>query len=193
MNCTKTLHAISPRLNSMQGRKPDLYPSCLCRQCELKDKDKSQHDTGVQSSDCKLVDLLVPNHWHPPSDTDYVRGFSFVGGARAEYGGEPALDREKNLKWRVSYFLCRITPKSILDEWSSVLRTPKSIAKTVVHKFVGYLEAQGSALIRKPQCSVKIAWDQTQVIFTKAKTTKAKTTKYVGLSGDWTRGHGYIV
>ncbi|KAG9069730.1 hypothetical protein KI688_009055 [Linnemannia hyalina] len=50
-----------------------------------------------------------------------------------------------------------------------------SIAKTVLHKFVGYLEAQASELIWKPRCSATIAWEQTQGI-----SAKNKTSKYTG-------------
>ncbi|KAG9062982.1 hypothetical protein KI688_004582 [Linnemannia hyalina] len=50
-----------------------------------------------------------------------------------------------------------------------------SIAKTVLHKFVGYLEAQASELIWKPRCSATIAWEQSQGI-----SAKDKTSKYTG-------------
>ncbi|KAK3826336.1 MAG: hypothetical protein JOS17DRAFT_818658 [Linnemannia elongata] len=76
---------------------------------------------------------------------------------------------------------------SMLDEWSSVFRSPKSIAQTVIHKFVGFLEAQASELIWKPRCSATIAWEQAQGI-----SAKAKVTKYTGPRGVWTRGYGYI-
>ena len=75
----------------------------------------------------------------------------------------------------------------MLDEWSSVFRSPKSIAQTVLHKFVGFLEAQASELIWKSRCSATIAWEQAQGI-----SAKDKTTKYTGPRGDWTRGYGYI-
>ncbi|KAF9276470.1 hypothetical protein BGZ88_001684, partial [Linnemannia elongata] len=75
----------------------------------------------------------------------------------------------------------------MLSEWSSVFRSPKSIAQTVLHKFVGYLEAQASELIWKPRCSETIAWEQAQGI-----TTKDKTSKYTGPRGDWSNGYGYI-
>ncbi|KAG9061608.1 hypothetical protein KI688_007187 [Linnemannia hyalina] len=62
-----------------------------------------------------------------------------------------------------------------------------SIAKTVLQKFVGYLEAQASELIWKPRCSATIAWEQTQGI-----SAKDKTSKYTGPRGDWSQGYGYI-
>ncbi|OAQ24599.1 hypothetical protein K457DRAFT_1880418 [Linnemannia elongata AG-77] len=74
-------------------------------------------------------------------------------------------------KWHISDLLRGITPKSVLSEWSSVFRSPKSIAQTVLHKFVGYLEAQASELIWKPRCSETIAWEQAQGITTKDKTS----------------------
>ncbi|KAG9062681.1 hypothetical protein KI688_004985 [Linnemannia hyalina] len=46
-----------------------------------------------------------------------------------------------------------------------------SIAKTVLHKFVGYLEMRASELIWKPRCSETIAWEQTQGISAKDKTS----------------------
>jgi ribonuclease HI len=221
----KKLHGMLPTLNSMQARKPDLYPTCLCRLCELEEED-NEHvwnclavaDTtatiwkegmvkigewGQQATNSynatrkreyeravahgREVDRPVPIHWHPPSDKDHIKGFSSIGGARAVHSGQPAPDRELNLKWRVSDLLRGITPMSMLNEWSSVFRSPKSISMKVLHKFVGYLEAQASELIWKPRCSATIAWEQAQGI-----SAKDKTAKYVGPRGDWTRGYGYI-
>ncbi|KAH7057707.1 hypothetical protein BKA57DRAFT_499588 [Linnemannia elongata] len=53
----------------------------------------------------------------------------------------PGLRSRPGSKWHVSDLLRGITPKSMLSEWSSVFRSPKSIARTVLHKFVRYLEA----------------------------------------------------
>lgn len=101
--------------------------------------------------------------------------------------GRPVPDRDPNPKWRVSDLLRGITPKSMLTEWTSVFKTPQSIAQTVLHKFVGYLEAQASELIWKPRCSATVAWEQECGI-----TMKAKTSKYTGPRGDWSDGNGYI-
>jgi len=56
-----------------------------------------------------------------------------------------------------------IAPKSLLKEWTSAFKTPQSVAQTVLHKFIGHLEAQASALIWKP-CSATIAWEESQGI-----------------------------
>ena len=92
------------------------------------------------------------------------------------HSGSPAPDREENPKWNVSDLLRGITPKSMLTEWSAVFRTPQSIAKTVLHKVLGYLETQATDLIWKPRCSETTAWEQTQGI-----SAKDKTSKYTGL------------
>ncbi|KAK5816753.1 hypothetical protein F5H01DRAFT_405241 [Linnemannia elongata] len=89
--------------------------------------------------------------------------------------------------WIKSDLLRGITPKSMLTEWCAVFRTPLSIAKTVLHKFVGYLDTQASERIWKPRCSATIAWEQTQGI-----SVKDKTSKYTGPRGDWSQGYGYI-
>ncbi|KAH7060078.1 hypothetical protein BKA57DRAFT_499085 [Linnemannia elongata] len=54
----------------------------------------------------------------------------------------PAPDRGEIPKWNVSDLLRGITPKSMLTERSTAFQTPQSIAKTVLHKFIGYLETQ---------------------------------------------------
>ena len=59
--------------------------------------------------------------------------------------------------------------------------------QTVLHKFVGYLEAQASELIWKPRCSETIAWEQAQGI-----ATKDKTSRYTGPRGVWSLDYGYI-
>ncbi|KAF8945132.1 hypothetical protein BGZ47_003223, partial [Haplosporangium gracile] len=84
----------------------------------------------------RQVPRPVPIHWQSPSDADHVQGFSSIGRARGVHSGSPAPDRDENPKWSVSDLLRGITPKSMLTEWSSVFRTPQSIAKTVLHKFV---------------------------------------------------------
>lgn len=93
------------------------------------------------------VERPAPIHWNPPSDEDHIRGFTSIHGARAVHSGQPAPDREQNFKWRISDLLRGITPMSLLNEWSLIFRFPKLIAKTVLHKFVRYLEAQASELI----------------------------------------------
>ena len=103
------------------------------------------------------------------------------------YQGQPVPDRDLDPKWHVSDLLRGITPKSMLSEWSSVFRSPKSIVQTVLLKFVGYLEAQATELIWKPRCSETIAWEQAQGV-----ATKDKTSKYTSPRGVWTRGYGYI-
>jgi ribonuclease HI len=221
----KKLHGMLPTLNSMQARKPNLYPTCVCRRCELEKEDNDHvwkcplaaettteiwkeamgkiDEWGVQATNSynaarkrehkraadsgRQVPRPVPIHWWSPSDADHVRGFSSIGGARAVHSGSPAPDRDENPKWNVSDLLRGITPMSMLTEWSAVFRTPMSIAKTVLHKFVGYLEAQASELIWKPRCSETIAWEQSQGI-----SAKDKTSKYTGPRGDWSQGYGYI-
>ncbi|KAG9068480.1 hypothetical protein KI688_010751 [Linnemannia hyalina] len=221
----KKLHGMLPTLNSMQARKPNLYPTCVCRRCELEKEDNDHvwkcpsaaettteiwkeamgkiNEWGVQATNSynaarkreykravdrgRQVPRPVPIHWWPPSDADHVRGFSSIGGARAVHSGSPAPDRDEKPMWNVSDLLRGITPLSMLTEWSAVFRTPMSIAKTVLHKFVGYLEAQASELIWKPRCSETIAWEQSQGI-----SAKDKTSKYTGPRGDWSQGYGYI-
>ncbi|KAH7047728.1 hypothetical protein BKA57DRAFT_493123 [Linnemannia elongata] len=218
----KKLHGMLPTLNSMQARKPNLYPTCLCRQCELEKEDnehvwncssaaettttiwkeamgkidewgvqatnnynaarKREHQRAVDNGRQAPRPVLI--HWRPPRDADHVRGFSSIGGARAVHSGSPAPDRDKNPKWNVSDLLRGITPKSMLTEWCAVFRTPQSIAKTVLHKFIGYLETQASERIWKPRCSATIAWEQTQGI-----SVKDKTSKYTGPRGDWSQGY----
>ncbi|KAK3806529.1 MAG: hypothetical protein J3R72DRAFT_465303 [Linnemannia gamsii] len=101
------------------------------------------------------------------------------------HAGQPVPDRDTNPKWQcgeqVADLLRGLTPKSLLLEWS------RSIAHAVLHKFVGYLEAQALELIWKPRCTATVEWELKQGI-----TTKAKKTKYTGPRGDWSQGYGYI-
>ncbi|KAG9062687.1 hypothetical protein KI688_004992 [Linnemannia hyalina] len=187
----KKLHGMLPTLNSMQARKPNLYPTCVCRRCELEKEDNDHvwkcpsaaettteiwkeamgkiNEWGVQATNSynaarkreykravdrgRQVPRPVPIHWWPPSDADHVRGFSSISGARVVHSGSLAPDRDENPMWKVSDLLRGITPMSMLTEWFAVFRTPMSIAKTVLHRFIGYLEAQASELIWTPRCS----------------------------------------
>ena len=146
---------------------------------------KRAHERAVASG--RQEPPPVPVIWRCPSDEEHARGFASIGGAQSVYQGQPVPDRDLDPKWHVSDLLRGITPKSMLSEWSSVFRSPKSIAQTVLHKFVGYLEAQASELIWKPRCSETIAWEQAQGI-----SAKDKTAKYNGPRGDWSDGYGYI-
>ena len=128
-----------------------------------------------------------PARWQCPSDADHVCGFSSVGGARAVHLGRPAPDRDPEPRWTVSDLFRGITPRSMLEEWIAVFRTPRAIAQTVIHKFVGYLEAQASELIWKARCTATIEWEKERGI-----TAKDKRTPYSGARGDWSQGYGYI-
>ncbi|OAQ23717.1 hypothetical protein K457DRAFT_24765 [Linnemannia elongata AG-77] len=60
------------------------------------------------------------------------------------------------------------------------------------HQPDGYRSPEGmgekaSERIWKPRCSATIAWEQTQGI-----SVKDKTSKYTGPRGDWSQGYGYI-
>ncbi|KAH7052720.1 hypothetical protein BKA57DRAFT_502869 [Linnemannia elongata] len=66
------------------------------------------------------------------------------------------------------------------------LPNPAVHRQEVLHKFVDYLETQASERIWKPRCSATIAWEQTQGI-----SAKDKTSKYTGPRGDWSQGYGY--
>jgi len=146
---------------------------------------KREHERAVASG--RQEPPPVPVIWRCPSDEEHARGFASIGDAQSVYQGQPVPDRDLNPKWHVSDLLRGITPKSMLSEWSSVFRSPKAIAQTVLHKFVGYLEAQASELIWKPRCSETIAWEQAQGI-----SAKDKASKYTGPRGDWSDGYGYI-
>ena len=76
----------------------------------------------------------------------------------------------------------------MLSEWTAVFRTPSSIAETVLHKLIGYLEDKASELIWKPRCTATINWEQKADI-----TLKAKTAKYTGPRGEWSDSYGYII
>ncbi|KAK3842760.1 MAG: hypothetical protein J3R72DRAFT_508477 [Linnemannia gamsii] len=129
----------------------------------------------------------TPVVWRCPMEEEHVRGFSSIGGARMVHAGQPVPDRDTNSKWQVADVLRGLTPKSLLLEWSTVFRGPQSIARAVLHDFVGYLEAQASEMIWKPRCTATVEWELKQGI-----TAKAKKTKYTGPRGDWSQGYGYI-
>ncbi|KAG0366445.1 hypothetical protein BGX24_003681, partial [Mortierella sp. AD032] len=84
-------------------------------------------------------------------------------------------------------FLRGLRPRSLLLEWGTVFRDPQSITHTFLHKFIGYLEAQASELIRKPCCAATVEWELKQGI-----TAKVKKTKYTGPRSEWSQGYCYI-
>ncbi|KAG9061402.1 hypothetical protein KI688_007388 [Linnemannia hyalina] len=159
----------------MQARKPNLYPTCVCRRCEL-EKEDNDHVWK-----CPLAAETTTEIWKEAMGKINEWGVqatnSYNAARKREY--KRAVD---SCRQNVSDLLRGITPLSMLTEWSAVFRTPMSIAKTVLHKFVGYLEAQASELIWKPRCLIwkprcfaTIAWEQTQGI-----SAKNKTSKYTG-------------
>ncbi|KAG0274738.1 hypothetical protein BGZ97_010449, partial [Linnemannia gamsii] len=87
----------------------------------------------------------------------HAQGFSSIVGAQLVYQGHSAPDRDPNPKWSVSNLLRDITPKSMLKDLTSIFSTPQSVPRTVIHKFVGYLEVKASELIWKNCCSVTAA------------------------------------
>ena len=146
---------------------------------------KKEHEQAVARG--RAVPRPVPVRWRYPSNEDHVRGVSSIGGALAVHLGQPAPDRLLEPRWSVSDLLRGITPKSLLEAWIPVFGVPRAIAQTVIHKFVGYLEAQASERIWKARCSATIDWEKEQGI-----TAKGKKTPYSGVRGDWSQGYGYI-
>jgi hypothetical protein len=100
---------------------------------------KREHERAIANG--RQVPPPVPVLWHCPSVEEHVRGFSSIGGARSVHQGRPVPDRDASPKWHVSDLLRGITPMSMLTEWMAVFRTPQSIARSVIHQFVGYLES----------------------------------------------------
>jgi hypothetical protein len=76
---------------------------------------------------------------------------------------------------------------SMLSEWMAFFHTPQSIARSVIHQFVGYLESQAYERLWKACCMATTEWEQLIGI-----TQKAKTSKYTGPRGKWSNGYGYI-
>ncbi|KAG9071021.1 hypothetical protein KI688_008564 [Linnemannia hyalina] len=116
-----------------------------------------------------------------PSNADHVPRFPSISGAQVAHRGSLAPDRDENPIWDVSDLLRGITPISMLTEWSAVFRTPMFISKAILHKFIGYLEAQASGLIWKPRCSETIAWEQSQGISAKDKTSTSQAPEVTGV------------
>ncbi|KAG9072761.1 hypothetical protein KI688_000539 [Linnemannia hyalina] len=146
----KKLHGMLPTLNSMQARKPNLYPTCVCRRCELEKEDN--------------------NHvWKCPS------------------AAETTTEIWKEAMGKINEWGVQATNSYNAARKREYKRAVDRGRQTVLHKFVGYLEAQASELIWKPRCSATIAWEQSQGI-----SAKDKTSKYTGPRGDWSQGYGYI-
>ncbi|KAG9071879.1 hypothetical protein KI688_006096 [Linnemannia hyalina] len=211
----KRLHGMLPTLNSMQARKPNLYPTCVCRRCELEKEDiyhiwkcplAAETTTEIWKEAMGKINewgVQATNSYNAARKQEYKRAvavvryrgqYPYIGGPlRMQIMYEdfpPSVELEPctaKPMWNVSDLLRGITPLSMLTEWSAVFRTPMSIAKTVLHKFVGYLEAQASELIWKSRCSETIAWEQSQGI-----SAKGRISKYTGPRGDWSQGYGYI-
>ncbi|KAI8604068.1 hypothetical protein EDD21DRAFT_351260 [Dissophora ornata] len=70
---------------------------------------------------------------------------------------------------------------------SSLVRTPLTIARKVIHKFVGHLERQATELIWKPRCKTTVEREKERGI-----TTRYKESKYTGPRGQWSNGYEYI-
>ncbi|KAH7060025.1 hypothetical protein BKA57DRAFT_530547 [Linnemannia elongata] len=152
-----------PTRNSMMARHPDLYPDCICRVCMEEEEDNEHLWT------CPAKRETTTAIWREAMDKIDEWGIKATDSYNAAKRREHERAEASGRQWHVSDLLRGITPKSMLSEWSSVFRSPKSIAQTVLHKFVGYLEAQASELIWKPRCSETIAWEQAQASLPKTR------------------------
>ncbi|KAF9567496.1 hypothetical protein EC968_003221 [Mortierella alpina] len=192
----------------MQARHPHLYTHCICRGCEIEEED-NQHLWSCSASDDVNTELWEtaldridgwgraatakynqaheeePVQWACPASNYHIQGLSCIAGARAVLLGEGTPDSHPNPKWTVADLYRGITPISLIKEWSSLFKTPPSIAQTVIHKFVGYLAKQATELIWKPRCTTTVAWERTQGI-----TPAQKRATYNGPRGDWSAGYG---
>ena len=93
--------------------------------------------------------------------------------------GEDVPDCRPDLKWSVPDLYRGITPISLIQEWGSLFDTTKSIAQSVIHRFVGFLTQQATELIWKPRCTATVAWECEHGI-----TAPRKRAVYRGPRGD---------
>ncbi|KAF9203867.1 hypothetical protein BGZ49_005946 [Haplosporangium sp. Z 27] len=128
-----------------------------------------------------------PIQWVCPDMDKHHQGLSSICGTQRLLRGDGFYDRAPDLQWNIAALYRGITPRSLIKEWSALFNTQKSIARTVIHKFVGYLESQATELIWKPRCSVTVAREKELGI-----TAKQKKAKFAGQRGAWSDGYGYI-
>jgi len=129
----------------------------------------------------------TPVPWICPARKDHCEGLSSIGGTRSLLLGEGTFDRSPDLQWSMAALYRGITPRSLIAEWSEYFQSPRTIARCVIHKFVGYLESQATERIWKQRCTKTIAWERAMGI-----TGRLKKAKYAGPRGPWNEGSGYI-
>jgi hypothetical protein len=135
----------------------------------------------------KQVVLSAPVLWKSLTRSMHVKGLACIGGTQSLLEGEDKHDRSPDLAWCISDLYRGITPKILIDKWGSQLGTLKSIARTVIHKFVGYLESEATERIWKPRCKITVEYEKSIGI-----TAREKKSKYKGPRGPWHNGNGYI-
>ncbi|KAG0200930.1 hypothetical protein BGX28_006155, partial [Mortierella sp. GBA30] len=116
------------------------------RQATSKYNKEHEDDDGYQ-----------PVRWVCPANSVHVQGLSCIGGTQTQLRGEGYYDRYPYLPWSMADLYRGITPLCLVEEWGRLFRTPMSIARKVIHKFVDYLAAQATELIWKLRCKTTIA------------------------------------
>ena len=199
-----------PTLNSMHARHPDLYPDSVCCVCDIQDEDnghlwtcsaiRSIHQSIWQQALARIDGWGraatvkynkdndgTPALWICPAEEVHFQGLSSIRGSQSILRGDDSFDRSPDLVWSAGDLYRGITPRSLIKEWSKCFQSPGTVARKVIHQFVGYLEKQATELIWKPRCTLTIAREKELGI-----TAKSKRTPYTGPRGDWSDGYGYI-
>ncbi|KAF9943758.1 hypothetical protein BGZ72_003429, partial [Mortierella alpina] len=179
----------------MQARHPNLYRHCICRCSAQEDvhpdiwKDALARIDGWGRATTAKYNRAQEERqatWIYPTSSHNIEGLSSIAGVRALLLGEDVPDCHPDLIWSVADLYRGITPIGLIQGWGSLFATPKSIAKSVIHKFVGYLAKQAIELIWKPCCKATIEWERQMGI-----TPAQKRAAYRGPRGDWSAGYGF--
>jgi hypothetical protein len=148
-------------------------------------KSKEKYEKEVAKG--KAVEPAKQIVWRNPSIQRHARGMACIDGARMMLLGSEEAEQTESSNWNIKDLYRGITPLSLIENWTPIFGIPLSIAREVIHKFVGFLESEATERIWKPRCNATVEYERSRGI-----TARSKKGKCQGARGLWTDGYGFI-
>ncbi|KAF9943864.1 hypothetical protein BGZ72_003247, partial [Mortierella alpina] len=111
----------------------------------------------------------TPKTWRGATEDAIWTSLSFIDGATNLRDGKVLVNDNSYLGWSISSLYRGLTPVLLGTKWKNLFRVPSSVATTIAHRFVQYLEEQATELIWKSRCTTTVEWEESQGILPASK------------------------
>jgi len=102
----------------------------------------------------------VPKTWRGATEDAIWTSLSFINGASDLRNSRITMEANNHLGWSIPSLYRGLSPLQLSTKWKRLFRVPASVATTIAHRFVSYLEEQATELIWKSRCTTTVEWEE---------------------------------